>query len=211
LKHGIGHALTLIIRNDVIRSATPDDAARIAEIYAPYVRGTAVSFETEAPNEAAVRERILAISIAYPWLVCESDGMILGYAYASGHSERAAYKWSVDTTVYVDAPVHRRGIGRALYASLLAVLRHQGYRRAYACVTLPNEPSIGLHEALGFRNIGVFHGVGFKLGAWRDVAWLGIDLNPELSAPGELRSPATIQGKASWAEAMRLGETHLKV
>src|SRR5512145_1624646 len=119
----------------LIRLATANDAPAIAEIYRPIVESTAISFETVAPDADEMRRRIENLSGLFPWLVCESDGVIAGYVYASRHRERAAYRWSVDTSVYVDDRFRRRGIGHALYLSLFAVLNAQGYANAFAGIT----------------------------------------------------------------------------
>jgi phosphinothricin acetyltransferase len=153
------------------RIATVDDAAAIADVYAPYVRDTATSFETEAPDAAELALRIERIGSHYPWLAASSDGRIVGYAYACENRSRRAYRWSVDTAVYLDESAQRRGIGRELYRRLFALLRAQGYVNAFAGVTLPNVASVGLHESMGFALIGVYRRVGYKLGAWHDVGW----------------------------------------
>lgn len=153
-----------------IRLANVHDAEQIQAIYVPYCL-TPISFEAQPPTVEEMRGRIDKTLEHYPWLVCEDGGEILGYVYATRHRERAAYRWSVDTTVYVKQASHRRGLGRLLYASLFAVLPLQGYVNAYAGVTLPNPASVGLHRAVGFQPVGVYKHVGFKLGAWHDVAW----------------------------------------
>lgn len=159
-----------------VRIATSADAAAIARIYAPYVRDTAISFETVPPDEGQMAERIAKVLPALPWLVHQDRGNVTGYAYAAPHRERAAYRWSVDAGIYLDSGAHRKGIGSALYAVLFAALRLQGYHRVYGGITLPNAASVGLHEAQGFMPIGVYDEVGFKFGAWRDVGWWGLDL-----------------------------------
>ena len=121
-------------------------------------------------------------------------GDVLGYAYATKHRERAAYRWSVDFTVYLAPAAKRRGIGTDLYIALVAICRLLGYYRAFAGITLPNEPSVRLHEKIGFRPIGIYRRVGFKLGKWHDVGWWSLDLLPEESAPGEPRSMKEIVG-----------------
>jgi L-amino acid N-acyltransferase YncA len=155
-----------------IRTATPDDAAAIAAIYDPVVRLTAISFETEAPDAAEMRARIEKTLASLPWLVAQDAiGDVCGYAYASKHRERAAYQWSVDTTVYVREDRRGQGVGRALYGRLLPLLAELGYCQAFAGIALPNAGSVGLHEAMGFEAIGTYRNVGFKHGAWRDVGW----------------------------------------
>src|SRR3982751_577949 len=153
------------------RRASADDAPEIAAIYAPYVRDTIVSFETEAPDAAEIASRIERIGRQYPWLTAAMNGHGVGYAYACENRSRLAYRWSVDTAVYLDPSAQGRGVGRALYRGLFALLRAQGYVNAFAGIALPNDASVKLHEATGFTLIGVYRNVGYKLGAWRDVGW----------------------------------------
>jgi phosphinothricin acetyltransferase len=155
----------------------------VAAIYAPAVNGSVISFELTAPDAAEMGRRIQETLKRWPWLVYEADGKVLGYAYACAHRARAAYDWSVEVSVYVAPDAHRRGIGRALYAELFAILKKQGYVNAYAGVALPNIPSVALHEALGFRPVGVYRRVGYKLGAWHDVAWGHLALQDPLPDP----------------------------
>jgi phosphinothricin acetyltransferase len=166
-----------------VRIAQPDDAAALAAIYAPYVTDTAITFEIEPPDAAEMAWRMSKVLARLPWLVAERDGAVLGYAYASAHRDRAAYQWSVDVAIYVDRTAHRKGVGRVLYAPLLAVLRRQGFHQAYAGITLPNPASVGLHEAMGFTPVGVYREVGYKAGAWRDVGWWGLVLGPAPADP----------------------------
>ncbi len=173
----------------LIRHAEPSrDAAACAAIYAPFVRETAVSFEEIPPGAAAMAERMLTLTQTFPWLIADDDGQTAGYAYASRHKERAAYRWAADVTAYVAESHRRRGVGRALYEALLGLLARQGFRTACAGITLPNPGSVALHEACGFRLVGVYEGIGFKAGAWRDVSWWQCALGPadeaEPSAPG---------------------------
>ncbi len=164
-----------------IRNAERDrDAAQCAEIYAPYVSDTAISLEERAPSAQDIAERIETTTRTHPWLVAEDEVGVIGYAYASRHRERASYRWAVDVAVYVSPARHRTGAGRALYETLFARLAGQGYRIACAGITLPNEASVGLHEALGFRPVGVYRKIGWKLGAWHDVGWWQL----ELAGPG---------------------------
>ncbi|MGV3721086.1 MAG: GNAT family N-acetyltransferase, partial [Actinomycetota bacterium] len=132
------------------RAATGDDAAQIAAIYAPFVRDSHTSFETDAPDEAEVRRRIADTQRTHPWLVCARGDEVLGYAYATPYRARAAYQWCVESTVYVKEGVRRSGVGRALYRALFQVLEQQGFQMAYAAIALPNPGSAAMHEALGF-------------------------------------------------------------
>lgn len=155
----------------MIRMATPEDAAEIADIYAPYVRDTAISFETVPPDVRQMRSRLTATLARLPWLVMTDGDIIGGYAYASPHGERAAYRWSVDVSLYLGGAYHRQGHGRRMYGALFNVLGAQGYINAYSAIVLPNPASVGLHEAMGFDRVGVFTGVGCKLGRWWDIGW----------------------------------------
>jgi L-amino acid N-acyltransferase YncA len=167
------------------RIAHAGDAAAIAAIYAPYATDTVITFETEAPDAEEMRARIALIGQRYPWLVVEFDGNVVGYAYASEYRSRKAYRWSIDVGVYLAPAAHRKGIGRGLYARLFALLRAQGYVNAYGIITLPNEASVGLHEAMGFVPIGTYRHVGYKHGAWLDVGWWHLALTPPPSQPRE--------------------------
>jgi phosphinothricin acetyltransferase len=151
-----------------VRAATPADAAACAAIYAPYVLDTAISFEEVPPSAAEMAARIAG---AVAWLVLERDGRVVGYAYAGPFAPRAAYRWACEVSVYLERGHARRGGGRALYAALLAQLRDRGYLMAVAGMTLPNPASEGLHRAMGFEPVGVYRRIGWKRGAWHDVAW----------------------------------------
>ena len=176
-----------------IRRATADDAAAIASIYAPYVRASVVSFEMEAPDEAEMRSRIAAVGDQYPWLVaCDEDGGILGYAYASAFRTRPAYRFAVETTVYVADGAHRRGVGRTLYRTLLAILEAQGFAHAIGGITIPNEASIRLHESLGFVRVGTYETVGFKLGDWHSVGLWQRALAPMSAQPEEAKPVSAV-------------------
>jgi phosphinothricin acetyltransferase len=147
------------------------DAAACAEIYAPFVTGSAVSFEEEAPSAEQLAARIATYSERYPWLVADHAGAVAGFAYAGAHRARAAYRWAVEVTVYVHPEHRRQGVGRRLYETLLPLLTRQGLTLAIAGITLPNPASVALHEAVGFEPVGVYRRVGFKAGTWRDVGW----------------------------------------
>jgi phosphinothricin acetyltransferase len=189
---------------DRIRMARAEDAAQIAAIYAPYVTGAATSFELEPPDAVEMSARIESVLALTPWLVCAGDdGVLVGYAYAARHRERAAYRWSVDTTVYVRADRHRRGAGAALYRALFALLRLQGFYVAHAGITLPNAASVGLHEALGFRPVGVYPAVGWKLGAWHDVGWWHLPLQERPATPAPPLALAAARALPAWPAALR--------
>jgi phosphinothricin acetyltransferase len=155
----------------LIRDAILADAAAIRNIYAPYVADTIVSFEIDPPSTDEMARRLAEILKDYPFLVAERDGAVVGYAYAGRHNARAAYRHSVDVTVYIAEGARRSGVGRALYGELFRTLKDRGFHMAYAGISLPNEPSVGLHEAIGFTPIGIYREVGFKFGKWIDVGW----------------------------------------
>lgn len=153
----------------LIRAATTADATAVAEIYAPYVDRLSVSFEESAPSPKEMARRIETITETYPWLIAESDGEVVGYAYGMRFRERWAYRFTVETAIYIAAHRQREGIGRRLYMALIRTLSAQGYAQAIATITLPNDNSIEMHEAVGFNRGGVWRSVGFKGGEWRDV------------------------------------------
>lgn len=173
----------------MIRLANANDAPRIAAIYRPFCEDSAVSFETEAPDAAEIASRIERINCRYAWLVSEAGGTVAGYAYASPHRERAAYRWAVEVTVYVDERFRGKGVGRTLYTELFARLRRQGLFKAYAGILVPNPASQAFHEALGFTLVGIYRKIGYKLGAWRDVGWWELALQPAVDLPPEPTAP----------------------
>lgn len=172
-------------RGPILRLATAGDAAGVAAVYAPYVLETAITFETVPPTIEEMRGRIERIGATHAWLVCVEGDTLLGYAYSCPHRERPAYRWATDCTVYVARGAHRRGIGRALYTALFPITAARGYVVSYAGITLPNANSVGLHEALGFKPLCVYPGVGFKHGAWHDVGWWSLELAPRGAEPAE--------------------------
>ncbi|WP_211260524.1 GNAT family N-acetyltransferase [Amycolatopsis jejuensis] len=171
----------------LIRPAEERDAEACAAIYAPYVRDTTITFETEPPSAAEMAVRIAQAAKSYAWLVLEVGGQVAGYAYGSPHKERAAYRWSCEVSVYLSPDRRRSGGGKALYEALFTRLAERGYRIAVAGMTQPNEPSMGLHRALGFELIGTYRRIGWKHGAWRDVTWmqrtLGLDSDEAPEGP----------------------------
>jgi L-amino acid N-acyltransferase YncA len=188
-----------------IRLATEHDAGRIAAIYAPTVRNTIISFEVEPPTPDEMRSRIATTLESYPWLVCERRGRVAGYAYAGPHNPRAAYRWSVDVSAYVREAERRTGIGRALYTSLFSVLVLQGFYNAYAGISLPNPASVGLHEAVGFSPVGVYRGVGYKLGAWHDVGWWERSLRERSPHPDPPLDLSAVRASEEWSAALASG------
>ena len=199
-----------------IRVATASDAAAVRDIYRPVIETTAISFELVVPSEDEMASRITGRQPAHPWLVAEGDdGLhrragqgaghgVVGYAYAGRFSGRAAYDWSVETSIYLADAARGRGVGRSLYAALLALLTAQGYRQAMGGIALPNQASVRLHERAGFTLVGVYRAVGWKFGTWHDVAWwqrslAGPDGPPTAPTPLSELSPATL------AAALRAG------
>ena len=193
----------------IIRQATPQDAEEIQAIYEPVVRDSVISFEIDPPSAQEIRKRMAAIQQRFPWLVCEVDGKVAGYVYASPHHERAAYQWSSNISVYIHQDYHRRGIGRALYTSLFALLKLQGFYNLYAGVTLPNEGSVGLHESMGFEPVGTYRNVGYKFGAWHDVGWWALTLRPHDAQPAAPFPAPSLQGSMEWQAAIDEGRAHL--
>jgi L-amino acid N-acyltransferase YncA len=175
----------------LVRHADPQrDAPACAAIYAPYVTGSGVSFEDVAPTAQQFAARIAETSRGHPWLVLDDEhGRVAGYAYASQHHERAGYRWAADVAVYVDSARQGRGSGRRLSEALLELLRRQRLRSACAGIALPNEASIGLHGALGFEHVGTYRDIGWKAGAWRDVSWWQLQLQPDAPRDGPPPEP----------------------
>lgn len=172
------------------RLARPDDAAGMLEIYAPYIRNTSITFETEVPAVEAFANRIATYLRDWPWLVMEAEGRIAGYAYASRYRERSAYQWSVECSVYIHEDHLRAGLARALYTALFHILKQLGYRNVYAVINLPNDRSVALHESMGFRWFATYEQVGYKLGQWKNVGWWRLVINefgeePEAVIPFE--------------------------
>ena len=181
----------------VIRLACEADAAAMLAIYAPYVRDSAISFETEPPSEEEFRQRIRS--------ALEAGGSVLGYAYAGRFHARRAYQWTVEVTAYVRPDQHRKGVGYGLYTSLLGCLALQGFRAAVGVIALPNPASVGLHERMGFAPAGVLRAVGYKHGRWHDVGWWQRALGKHAPSPEPPRPSETLRESPEWRRALEAG------
>ena len=159
----------------IIRKVTEADAQVLLDIYAPYV-ATPITFENEIPTVEEFARRIREIAAFYPYLVCEVEGRIVGYAYAHRQMERAAYQWNAELSVYIDAAFAGQGIGKKLYTRLIELLKQQHVKTLYALITLPNEASIALHRSFGFQEVGVWRQTGYKCGRWHDVMWMDLHI-----------------------------------
>ena len=195
----------------LIRMATSEDGAAFAEVYRPAVVGSPISFEIEPPDGAEMARRVAGTIARFPWLAFEENGVAMGYAYAGTHRARPAYQWSAEVSAYVHEKARRRGVARALYTSLFAIIRHLGYCNAYAGITLPNAASVGLHESLGFRPVGVFHDVGYKLGRWHDVGWWERPLGDRVAHPEPPRAIGDLLGTKAFDIAISDGQRLLRV
>lgn len=193
-----------------IRLATPKDGEALLNIYKLYIVNTAITFETEVPAVEAFEKRIENILAGFPWLVCEVDDVVAGYAYASKHGERAAYQWSADLSIYVDERYHRRHIARALYQALEELLRLQGYYTVWAGVTTPNPKSEAFHTAYGFEPVGVFENVGYKLGQWRGVKWFRHVLTEYGEEPAAPKAFPAMKDAEVLGEILRAAEELIK-
>ena len=179
-----------------IRIAAPSDAPRLLEIYAPYVTGTAITFEYAVPSLDEFRARVERTLRKHPYLVALLGGTIVGYAYAGGFSERPAYDWSVELSIYADRSMRRRGLGRALYAALEGCLAEMGVTNANACIAVPSgdsdpyldRASVSFHSRLGYREVGQFRQCASKFGRWYDMAWMEKLLLPHTPNPAMPRS-----------------------
>lgn len=178
-----------------IRTAKVEDAEALLEIYAPYVRNTAITFEYEVPEAEEFAERIRRTLKKYPYFVAEEDGVLLGYAYASAFKERSAYDWSVETSIYVAQHVHGKGIGSMLYDALEEALRQQNIINVNACIAYPNPGSIGFHEKYGYRTVAHFTKCGFKLGQWWDMIWMEKMLSEHPETPESVIPFSALQHK----------------
>lgn len=178
----------------VIRTVTEDDAPALLRIYSYYVEHTAITYEWTVPTEEEFRGRIRSVLAKYPYLCAEEDGRIVGYACAGPFKARAAYAWSVETTIYLDRGARRAGIGKKLYAALEDALRLQGILNANACVAYPEEEdefltrnSAAFHQHIGYRLVGEFRRCGYKFGRWYGMVWLEKHLGEHPAEPRPVR------------------------
>ena len=169
----------------MIRVATKDDAAAMLEIYAPFILNSGITQETEVPSVDEFQKRVLSNLEERPWLVCEIDKRIAGYAYAGKHRERKGYQWCTEPSVYISEEFYQRGIANALYKALFDILKLQGYVNAYAVITLPNDKSIAFHKKFGFEYLTTYVKIGYKLGQWHDVGWMQYEITPHRKDPAD--------------------------
>ena len=189
-----------------IRLAKKRDTKSILEIYKPYITDTPVSFEETVPSEIEFRKRIQKVITEYPWLVCEINNSVVGYAYASSHRDRSCYRWTKEVSVYIHKEYRNRGIAKGLYTSLIEILKIQGVINVLAGITLPNEKSVLFHESLGFKKVGVYTSIGFKFGKWHDSGWWQLKVNTKLSTPNnELKKLNLIIDTDGWKVAINKG------
>ncbi len=179
-----------------------DDAAGLLAVYKPYVETTAITFEYEVPSVEEFGKRINAIIPEYPWLVCEKEGIITGYAYAHKHRDRTAYQWSPESTVYLNETYHGRGIARVLYEAVFEILKLQGFINVYAGVLASNMKSNAFHRAMGFEEIGVYRNIGYKLGEWHSNYWYQLHLLPHIINPSVPQKTADIAGTKAFEQIL---------
>jgi L-amino acid N-acyltransferase YncA len=159
-----------------LRIACEEDVDAMLSIYTPYVLETPISFETTPPPRPEFRQRLADVQKKFPWIVCEVEGKVIGYAYASPFKTRAAYDWSVESSIYLQRGQHQKGIGKKLYAHLIELLQTQGIANVIGGMALPNAASKALHESLGFKQVAQFKNVGYKFGQWWDVGYWQLEL-----------------------------------
>lgn len=193
-----------------IRVATPADAAAARDIYAPFCESTAVTFEEAPPTESEFADRIESTLERHPWLVCERDGAVVGYAYAGPLRKRRAYEWVVELSVYVADSARGFGVGRGLYESLFAVLERQGIRDAYAVTTVPNPETERFHESMGFERLVDFPAIGYTQDEWQDVAWWRRPLVAKANSPDRPRPFPAVREDDDWESLVRTGEDALE-
>lgn len=198
--------------NATIRLAERQDVQGILEIYAPFILETAVTFEETIPDVESFWERIQGIMNELPFLVCEIDGRIAGYAYASGYRSRASYRWTKEVSVYIHPDFHRKKVAHALYTSLNEMVRYQGIADLLAIITMPNEPSVAFHMQFGYQKCAEFSKVGYKMGQWQNVGWFELFLQDETQAPKDrILTLNEIINLPIFQEAIQKGLEKLKI
>lgn len=188
-----------------IRSANPHDTENMLEIYTPYILNSTVSFETKVPLKEEFQERVLHYQEKLPWLVCNIDNNLAGYAYATDHRQRKAYNVTKELSVYVHNDYRKCGIATGLYTTLIEILQAQGVSNVLAGITLPNSESVGFHESMGFKPVGVYHNVGYKFGKFQDTGWWELLLGTKNNNPLELVDIKEIIDSQSWKDAIEIG------
>jgi phosphinothricin acetyltransferase len=196
--------------NKYIRIARPDDSKQILEIYKPFILNSATTFEEEVPGLEDFKNRITTTLEECPYLVCEIDGEIAGYAYASAYRSRAAYRWDREVSVYVHPNFRRQNIAKALYGALIPILNLQGFVKLFGVITLPNQGSIALHESMGFQKMTEYRDVGYKMNQWHHVGWWELTITENLqNPPGEIIPFSTLKLNNKVAELMENARTLL--
>ena len=198
-------------KNFTIRAVKEKDVDGILEIYAPFITGSVVSFEEEVPGPELMWNRISSITADLPFLICEHQKKVTGYAYASTHRVRQAYRWSKEVSVYVHPEYRKKGIASALYTALFEMLKYQGVVNLLAGITIPNPESVRFHEKMGFRKTGEFARIGFKFDAWHNVGWWELRLFPEETKPGEIIPFPEIKHSRAAKSAVKKGEEQIKL
>ena len=195
-----------------IRLADPSrDARQVAAIYYPYVINTHITFEYVPPNGSVIASRMKSQQEKFPWLVCEHERELMGFAYGSSFRSQQAYDWSVETTIYVREAAHNLGIGSALYETLIKCLRLQGYMSAVGVIALPNEPSVSLHNKFGYKEIGILPDAGYKPGSWYDVAIWRLELNEASPTPEKIVSIDDITNTLDFAKILETGSSTISI
>ena len=169
----------------MIRIATKDDSAGMMEIYALFILNSGITQETEVPSVKDFQQRVILNLEERPWLVCEINKEIAGYAYAGKHRDRKGYQWCTEPSVYISEKYFGLGIANALYTALFDILKIQGFVNAYAVITLPNDRSIAFHKKFGFGYLTTYKKIGYKLGQWHDVGWMQYEVNPHKEDPAD--------------------------
>lgn len=195
----------------LLRPATVYDAPSMLAIYGPFVTDTTVTAEYDVPSASEFTGRIERFTKKTPWLICEIQGKVAGYAYAAPHRERAAYQWSVETSIYVDPAYHRMGIATALYSALFELLYLQGYYSIYVGITSPNPKSISFHQSMGFEYSGTYRKSMYKFGEWRDVTWMGKSLREHSGEPSKTLLYSEIEDTDEFSKILRKTEKRINM